>query len=60
MMKIIRFVNTAMNRLSDALQKAVPAFTNKGAMPRWRNMGQQVTPYHFLKPVPVPVQQKRK
>lgn len=26
-------------------------------IPRWRNLGTAITPYHFMRPVPVPVQQ---
>lgn len=26
------------------------------AMPRWRNLGVSITPYHFMQPVLIPVQ----
>lgn len=60
MMMIIRFINAAVTGLMDALHKAVPAVNNSGFMPRWRNLGRSITPYHFMQPIPVPVQQKKK
>jgi hypothetical protein len=27
-------------------------------MPRWRNLGTAITPYHFMRPALIPVQQK--
>jgi hypothetical protein len=59
-MMIIRIVNATVTGLMEALHKAVPAFNNKGFVPRWRNLGRSITPYHFMQPIPVPVQQKKK
>lgn len=48
-----------INRLAEALHKAVPAVSSKQVLPRWRNLGQQITPYHFMQPVLVPVKNRR-
>lgn len=62
MMMIIRLVIKAMLGLVDGLLKAVPAVNNSGFMPRWRNLGRSITPYHFMQPVliPIKVEQKRR
>jgi hypothetical protein len=52
-------LNNVLVTIADHLHKAVPAVSPKQMMPRWRNLGRSVTPYHFMKPVPVPVQQPR-
>ena len=49
-----------MSSLKDAVMRAVPAFSGKKVLPRWRNLGRSITPYHFMQPIPVPEQQKRK
>jgi len=62
MTMIIRFVTAALASLKDSIVKAVPAMGNNGAMPRWRNLGRSITPYHFMQPVliPIRVQQDKK
>jgi hypothetical protein len=48
------------NKLAEALHKAVPAVSHKRAMPRFRLLGEQLLPYHYMQPIPVPVQQNKR
>lgn len=59
MKMIIRLVSKAISGLVNGVLKAVPAFNNNGFMPRWRNLGRSITPYHFMQPIPIPVDQKK-
>lgn len=27
-------------------------------LPRWRNMGESITPYHFMQPILIPIKQE--
>jgi hypothetical protein len=58
MKRIIGLMSTTVSSLQDAIMRAVPAYNGKHALPRWRNLGRSITPYHFMQPVPVPVQRK--
>lgn len=60
MKRMNQLINTTMSSLKDAVLKAVPAVSSKNVLPRWRNLGRSITPYHFMQPVPIPVQQKKK
>ncbi|HRO43169.1 MAG TPA: hypothetical protein PL009_10065 [Flavipsychrobacter sp.] len=31
---------------------------SRSMMPRWRNIGTAITPYHFMRPALIPVQQQ--
>lgn len=59
MKMIIHSVSKAIAGLVNGLLKAVPAYNNSGFMPRWRNLGTTITPYHFMQPIPIPVEQKK-
>jgi hypothetical protein len=53
-------VTNVLITIADHLHKAVPAVSQRQMLPRWRNLGQSITPYHFMRPVPVPVQTRRR
>jgi hypothetical protein len=52
------FSRSFFNKLAEALHKAVPAVSHKRAMPRFRLLGEQLLPYHYMQPALVPVQQQ--
>ena len=52
-----QFAGQLIQDLKDALHRAVMAPTRKAQMPRWRNLGRAITPYHYLRPIPVRSQQ---
>ncbi len=54
------FSRSFFNKLAEALHKAVPAVSHNRAMPRFRLIGEQLLPYHYMQPVLIPVQQSRK
>ena len=57
-----RLISLTFEKLSEAMQKAVPAVNYRRNANRWRMPGQSLTPYHFMRAIPVPVrtQEKRK
>ena len=48
------------NTIADAIHKAVPAVSQRRAMPRFRLLGQQLVPYHYLQPLLVPIKKERR
>ncbi|WP_276133637.1 hypothetical protein [Polluticoccus soli] len=46
--------------MEEFLHKAVPAVSQKRMVPRWRNLGRPITPYHFMQPVLVPVKKNNR
>jgi len=55
----LKLINQIQETVAAHLHKAVPAVSQKPFVPRWRNLGSPVTPYHFLRPVPVKAQYKK-
>lgn len=53
------FSRELVDRLAEAIHKAVPAVSSKQVLPRWRNLGRQITPYHYMQPILVPVKNRR-
>lgn len=55
-----RALNEAYNILAATIRRAVPAYNNASKRrPGWPNPGRPLDPYHFMRPVPVPVKRNR-
>lgn len=52
------FISRLTDLLKNALHRAVVAPRYDGFRPRWRNIGQPILPYHYLRPVPVVIAKK--
>lgn len=52
-------INNRVQQIAEALHLAVPAVNQKKFIPRWRNLGRPITPYHYMRPALVPVRQQR-
>ena len=54
------FSRKVLQQITEAIHRAVPAVSNKRSMPRFRLLGRQILPYHFMQPALVPVAVTRK
>jgi hypothetical protein len=55
-----QFINKSLQLMEEFLHKAVPAVSQRRMIPRWRNLGRPLTPYHFMQPALVPVRNNNK
>ncbi|HXS37400.1 MAG TPA: hypothetical protein VN721_11915 [Flavipsychrobacter sp.] len=56
--KILRNLFNSLPQYRNAADLAVLASNRDGSMPRWRSLGELVLPYHYMRPVLVPVRCK--
>ena len=55
-------INSGLQQLASVLEhlhmaRAYRPMSPK-MLPRWRNLGRAITPYHFMKPALIPIQQQ--
>jgi hypothetical protein len=55
-----QFINRSLQLMEEFVHKAVPAVAHKRMIPRWRNLGRSLTPYHFMQPALIPVRKNNK
>ena len=55
-----QFINRSLQLMEEFVQIAVPAVAQKRMIPRWRNLGRPITPYHYMQPVLIPVKRNNK
>ena len=56
---LFQAINNTLQQIAEALHLAVPAVNQKRMIPRWRNLGTSITPYHYMRPALIPVRQQR-
>jgi len=51
-----RAISRTFNNITEAIRKAVPAYSGTGKRkPGWPNPARPIDPYHFMRPIPLPV-----
>jgi hypothetical protein len=53
-------VHAVSKQIEEYIHKAVPAVSQSPGIRRFRLLGEQLLPYHYLRPIPVHVVEKRK
>jgi hypothetical protein len=57
---IKQFISKSLQLIEEFVHKAVPAVSQKRAVPKWRNLGSPITPYHFMQPALIPVKNNKR
>ncbi|RYD58214.1 MAG: hypothetical protein EOP56_04640 [Sphingobacteriales bacterium] len=57
---LFQTINSTLQQIAEALHLAVPAVSQKRMIPRWRNLGTAITPYHYMQPALMPVRQQQR